>query len=402
MTFTNRVDFRAEGRLVMTVFGQFVAQPVWPLVVGFAMISGACAGDDGAAGPQGEPGPPGASGSEGEVGETGRQGEAGPPGRDGSLSAYGDGSAGDVEFTGFLNFFDDASRTLLLPNNNYQFRNVRIDSDAVIVLPSGFVFRCTGTFTNEGRIIVSNSENGGLEISDVTFSGDAAGSGVALSGGQPGEVADTPFLVPGGRGGVGLGLGSYFLLNPTLDGGSGGAGTLYQTGSSGGGSLWIFAAGAVVNSGSIEADGGESVVASGGGGGGGVIVIASRTSITNTPEGAMRAEGNEGSLGVDFDGSLIFLEHSVAPSGGGGGGIIHLLAPEVSSLGTISVAGGDAGRAQSVGAERKDLRVGGAGGGAGGGNGGEGGSIQGNSVVEAQPGTDGQFIVSEFDPTALL
>ncbi|MEL6338471.1 MAG: hypothetical protein AAFZ38_10305 [Myxococcota bacterium] len=381
---------------------RFATSLCLPLFVGFAAVSGACSGDDGAAGPQGAAGVPGAAGVNGEVGETGPQGEPGPPGPDGNLSVYGDGSAGDVELTGFLDFFDDASRDLLVPNNNYQFRNVRIDPDAEIVVPSGFVFRCTGTFTNEGRIIVRGTGNGGDAIADATFTGGVAGAGVTFSGGRPGEVRQgASGIAIGGRGGEGLGLTSYLLLTPTFQGGSGGAGSLNQNGRSGGGSLWIFAAGAVVNDGSIEANAG--VFFSGlGAGGGGVIVIASRTSITNTVEGRMVANGNDGVAGADIDASSFTLEHSVAPSGGGGGGIVHLLAPNVSNLGTVSVAGGEAGALGDAGTDLKNLRVGGAGGGSCAGRGGSGGTFRDGTALEAQPGVDGEFIVSELDPTALL
>lgn len=338
------------------------------------------------------------------MGPAGSPGAAGQDGEDGSVRAYGDGSAGDLELNGTtLNFFIEEDRALLMPDNNSQYQNVTIGPDTELTVPSGFVFRCTGTFTNQGAIRVLASSNGGDSVDPEAPIAAEADAGVAFSGGRAGEVV--PGTVGDARsraGGIGLSSSALLLLQPTRLGGAGGGGRLFSGGQQGGGSLWIFAAGAVRNEGFIIADSGTGFGAqTGGGGGGGVVLIASQTSVTNAPGAEILARGGDGEDGFDRPPGLN-PGHSVAPSGGGGGGIVHFLAPTLSNLGRIAVDGGAAGALGTVGSNLQPLRQGGSSGGACAGNGGRGGTFLNTTPGAAEPGVEGRFIASQFDPTSLL
>lgn len=47
------------------------------------------------------------------------------------------------------------------PNNNFQFTDFSVAAGVTLTVPSGTVIRCTGTFTNNGTIVVNTGAPGG-------------------------------------------------------------------------------------------------------------------------------------------------------------------------------------------------------------------------------------------------
>lgn len=336
-------------------------------------------------------------------------GAAGPPGEDGAdgqLRIFGDGSAGAKTVAAS----EDWTET------NPQFTDVTIDAAATLTVPSGTVIRCTGTFTNNGMIVVNPGALGAFVTSNPLLLGDDIGgvntqpeAGISLRGAQTGESGDGTAFRRAGAGGVGLAAAqARTILNPgPKAGGGGGAGgsdaslfTSNNTGNSGGGSLVLLCQGAVTNNGTITADGSDSIFgfgmstfdAGGGGGGGGVVILASKTSVTNGATGVVNARGGPGQDSNTNEG----------PSGGGGGGIVHFLAPSVTA-GTVAVTGGAAGATGAANSVTLSPRSGGGGGGASGGNGGAGGGVQADDTPrDANPGDDGFALTTTADPSALF
>lgn len=86
---------------------------------------------------------------------------------------------------------------------------------------------------------------------------------------------------------------------------------------------------------------------------------------------------------------------------GGGGGVIHFIAPLVTDNGTTSVAGGTAGTSSAT--VTVSPRFGGGGGGACGGSGGQGGTANTNGTcTAATSGADGLVVAATVDPTPLF
>jgi hypothetical protein len=175
------------------------------------------------------------------------------------------------------------------------------------------------------------------------------------------------------------------LLKPGAFGGTDGA---YEVGNSptsdqglGGGTVSIIASGAVTitGTGSINANGTAGIADNtncygAGGGGGGWIIIASKTSISNS--GTLNASGGQGSTG-NTTCATGGTTYGIDSAAGGGGGVIHLLAPSITA-GTEDVGGGAIGSG-SVHGEGYGF-----GGGPSGGNGGTGtGEAAGGSLATA-------------------
>jgi hypothetical protein len=311
------------------------------------------------------------------------QGIQGVPGVAGDLRIYGDGSAGEKAIS--------ADETLA--DVNLEYTNFTVNGGVVLTVPSGTIIRCTGTFTNNGMIVVRTFARGGFGFGDdsTEFGAVAPPSeGISARPAGQGEFGDSSDLRSGGAGGIGLVENeARWVLNPGLAGGGGGAAS-DDSGAAGGGTLVVLARDQIVNAGSIFADGQSAFNAGSGGGGGGVIILASLIQITNS--GTLSARGGNGENG----------DTNEAPSGGGGGGITHLLAPAIPTPGTPDVAGGTAG-ANTGGDTTTTLRRGGAGGGASGGNGGDGGPVEtNNSTGAATDGGAGFSFTSLLDPTALF
>ena len=319
------------------------------------------------AGPPGSPGVPGAPGS---------------AGADGQLRIYGDGSAGARTVT-----TDDT-----LDEPNRQYTDLTIGPGATLTIPSGAVIRCTGTFTNNGTIVVGTASLGAKEaVRDSTIDStyQPPGQGVAPAPAARGELGPAGSFYFGGFAGTGLTAAqARSILRPGVNAGGGGScGTF--SGSDGGGGLTVLAAGAIVNDGTVRADGAGPGVFGSGGGAGGVVVLASKQRIRN--RGTITANGGAGGQNGTSNG----------PGGGGGGGIVHVLAPEIDDTGLVSADGGAAG--SLTGTTASGLRAGGGAGGSCGGGGGSGGSVQGNNTAQpASPGGAGHVLETLADPTALF
>lgn len=325
-------------------------------------------------------------GALGPVGPVGPSGAAGMPGAGGELRVYGDGSAGALT-TDLLTSLDDVT---------LEFTDFTIPTGMSVFVGSGTIIRCTGTFTNNGTLFVGDGTEGARFFVPNTNSislasrgahpGNSRGAamngeramGVSSNPGAGGTALDTRqarrLLAPGAFGGGGGGYG-------TSSGGNGGTG---------GGSLTILAATAIVNNGVIDANARSQQSYGAGGGAGGVIIAGSRGSISNN--GILRADGSEGGDSLS-DG---------AAGAGGGGGIVHLLAPVINAVGSVSVAGGPPGAQGAPGSVSAPIRHGGGGGGACGGNGGQGGIVNNSNPGAASAGEPGQSFESLVDPTSLF
>lgn len=316
-------------------------------------------------------------------GPAGANGTNGTNGADGSLRVYGDGSDGALNVS--------SSGTFSAPLA--QYTDVTIASGVTLTVKSGTTIRCTGTFTNNGSIVVQESAQGAIS----NAFGEAlrpAAIGLAIAPPQEGEWGLNSSNLLGGIGGQAADADALEgLLNPGLVGGSGG-GSSKDTGGSGGGdgggSFRVLCRTGIVNSstGQIYAYGGDAPDG-GGGGGGGVIILASPGSITNA--GTINVSGGEGGPPTTIVGS----------GGGGGGGIVHLVSPVVNSTGTVTVDGGLAG---SVGSTvTNTFRSGGSGGGASGGNGSAGATVSTSGTQSGgATGQSGQFFTTLTDPTGLI
>lgn len=313
---------------------------------------------------------------------------------------YGNGSAG----ARVVNSDENWNNADQAPTN-LQFTNLTIEAGATLMLPSGMTIRCTGTFTNNGNVVVRTGADGGFAGAS-TAEGDfstlavAPVAGIGTLAAQASEGGSSSSARLGGRGGFGISefeARQVLVVGTAAGGGGAAAGTDSQpgipsinVGSSGGGSVRILAAGTITNAAgaSITADGDDG---EGGGGGGGVIIMASMTSITQA--GTVSARGGDGESG----------DSNEAPSGGGGGGLVHLLAPSITSTGAVDVSGGAAG---AIGPGVSAVtRFGGGGGGASGGSGGNGGSVPGDALATptaATAGAAGFSIETLTDPTSLF
>lgn len=319
-----------------------------------------------------------------EIAFAGLVGPPGPAGADGQLRVYGDGSAGARTSAG----------TGQLEDTNLQYTDFTVPAGATVGIPSGTVIRCTGTFTNNGMVSVLSGGEGGFcaQYNPPNVPSYRPPSlGVAL-GAPLSPESGTATQVQGGQPGVPLSAGQArtVLRTGPSAGGSGSCGA--HGGGPGGGGVTILAAVAIVNNGTISATPG-GVSFGGGGGAGGVIVLASRGSITNN--GALAANGAAGGEAHDFGTS------GAAAGGGGGGGIVHLLAPAIVNVGSVTVAGGPPGATGSL-SFAAPTRIGGGGGGACGGAGGFGGSVNGSTPGVASAGEPGLFLQSVLDPTSLF
>jgi hypothetical protein len=260
----------------------------------------------------------------------GAMGLPGAPGVDGSLRIYGNGSAGAEVIAINESWLSGAN-----PPVNIQFSDFTVNAGVTLNVPSGTVVRCTGTFTNNGTILVSTGAVGSKRsaYNNTMYENLMTSShpGVTRQSAASAAVGTGASAIQGGPGGEGLQpLQARLLVLPGTYGGGGG-GSALGFGGQGGGSFVVIAQGAIANGGAINANGiGAGGTFLGGGGGGGIVVLASKTSIDNG--GTITANGGPGSGGV---------ANSLA-SGGGGGGIIHFLAPTINA-GATSVLGGTKG-----------------------------------------------------------
>jgi hypothetical protein len=307
-----------------------------------------------------------------------------------SLHPYGDGSAGANVVTGDVPLADP----------NLQYTDFTVGAGARLTVPSGTVIRCTGTFTNNGRIEVEPAVPGYVSGTAATDTIDSASApaepGVSLRSAGAGEFAIAPGGAPNGRlGGVGgkavSEIQARAILAPGAKGGGG-------AGGGGGGTFTVLCRSAVLNAGTIVASGGSGhlapdVQAGGGGGGGGIVILASSGSVSNT--GTITARGGDGDESNFVSG----------PGGGGGGGIVHLIGTDVTDSGLVDVGAGAAGTLGATGSMLSNTRAGGGGGGACGGNGGRGGGTTGGLPGDpqaAEAGALGLVLQTAADPAGLF
>ncbi|MBX7137030.1 MAG: hypothetical protein K1X83_03530 [Oligoflexia bacterium] len=309
-------------------------------------------------------------------------------GADGSLRIYGDGSAGSLLVTSSTAFDE----------SNLQYTDITVDTGVTLTVESGTIFRATGAFTNNGTITVSPYAAGASIGSAAGTSGTSpaitlASPGVAVKGGSQGAFGTSAATLAGGEYGLGMfPTTARNILAPGVLGGSGGgAGAFNHSGGKGGGTFTVIAAGAILNNGSINADGSDGGSGSGGGGGG-IIILASNTSVTNSASGSITARGGAG--GASNVGS--------GAGGGGGGGIVHFLAPTApTNSGSIYVSEGAAGN--NTTAVTNSPRSGGGGGGSCGGDGGPGSAVSaGNVSSGSSTGAAGFSLTTTADPTSLF
>jgi hypothetical protein len=310
-------------------------------------------------------------------------------GADGQLRIYGDGSAGALVLSDDADWRDAEE----LPAN-LQFTDFTVAAGITLDVPSGLVIRCSGTCTNNGIVRVLDAAEGGRrrgsDGSTIAASIYPAHPGISKSSAGTGEFGDNTEVRSGGIGGLHLTEAeARLMLHPGALGGGGG-GAAEDAAGDGGGSLVVLGQSGVVNTGTIAADGIIGPIGEGGGAGG-IVIIASQNEVANT--GVISAEGAAGGNSDSDEGA----------GGGGGGGIVHLLAPNISNPGLISVAGGPAGLAGVPGSVTSPLRAAGGGGGGCGGSGGNGGDITiTNDPSTAGDGGDGFVFQTLVDPTALF
>jgi hypothetical protein len=280
---------------------------------------------------------------------------------------YGDGSAGPLTVSAITSW------TITPPaGNNLNFTDVVIDAGFTLTVPAGTTIRCTGTFTNNGTINIAKGADKpgtGFSVStDVTYNGRATSNGHPGDSFGPASSPDwhndftaNPVIVDGGNGGTAIPKTfTASSFNSFRIGGGSGSG--HSGGSEGGGLIKIYCNGAIINSGTINANGLNGSSASGGGGGG-IVILGSQTSVDNSA-GTISATGGNGGNGFSWGGN----------GGGGGGGIIAFISPVITSIGgTLTLTGGTPGTGPA--SATTNVRIGGGGGGASGGNGALGGNI---------------------------
>jgi len=267
-------------------------------------------------------------------------------GRDAALAQiYGDGAAGALALTQD-NGTVDAS--------DLRVTSFSVGSGKTVYIDSGAVIRSTGTCDIAGTIVVGTGANAASSYTSGGNATTATGvvrsthspAGAGLSGNVAGSAATSyaiggvyPTFMDGGNGGSGIGpvAAKRVLIAGRVAGGGGGAGKGTQSGGHGGGGITLYCKGATTISGKIQANGGDGQTG-GGGGGGGVVIVASQTSIALT--GSIEAKGGVGG-GVDT---------GSAPGGGGAGGIVNLVAPSITSSGSLIVTGGAGNAAGAAGA----------------------------------------------------
>ncbi len=293
---------------------------------------------------------------------------------------------------------------------NLFFNNVTIEAAQTLTVPSGTTIYCTGTFINNGLILVQDSNNlAGLfsGISNLRTTTPATISlkltirspdiGDAASSASNGSWS--PNSVQSFSGGIGGNAMQEAAIRSSIGrlyrgGGAGGGGS--SRGASGGGALRVLCKGDISNNGEITANGRDASTG-GGGGGGGIIVLASQTSVQHLGTGTLTANGGNGGDSVVFSNVLR------GAAGGGGGGIVALIAPTLVNVGATNVTGGTGGVGTTL--TNDSDRMSGGGGGASGGNGGSGGFMNPGTSATAFDGTDGLLgitVLIAANPEALF
>jgi hypothetical protein len=261
--------------------------------------------------------------------------------------------------------------TVTLSTGNTAYRDFFVEAGGTLTVPSGTVIRVTGGGCDiAGTLSISTGSGGGKRPDVSTGFGmdrgfSPAHAGISRRSAGFGDISQSVDTVIGGSGGLGLESEQAMQIRyPGLFGGGGGAPGLVETGGAGGGSFVLLCEKPIRISGTVSANGFSALGAGGGGGAGGVVVFGSENRIVAAAGSSITAAGGDGGPAAA----------NSAPGGGGGGGIVYLIAPNISTSGSISVLGGSA-QSGGSGVVQNQVRSGGGGGGACGGNGGDGGNI---------------------------
>ena len=226
--------------------------------------------------------------------------------------------------TGALGVFNPTTNTVvtLPPDGVLNYTTITIPAGVTVTFVKNaantpVTMLATGDVTIAGTLTVDGSPGLNGSATALVNAGGPGGPGGFDGGssGMRGATNNTGSYGLGPGGGVGTGIGSNAV------GGTYGAPATFVSllplfGGSGGGGV-----------------GGSSTFAGpSGGGGGGAIVIASTTRITVNATGIISASGGNGASGSGFAGN----------SGAGSGGEIRLVAPQITSAGTIRAPKGTA------------------------------------------------------------
>ncbi len=298
---------------------------------------------------------------------------------------YGDGSANALTIASDTNWSSTPP-----DGNNLNFTDIVIDAGNTLTVPPGTTIRCSGTFTNNGSIIVNSNANHEFfliqSIAQNRTPSPGRGDTLRAASNPRGHTA-LGVELGGGDGGIGIPKTvAASSFNNFKYGGGAGAGAQRVSGGSGGGLLKVYCKGGIINNGTISADGRID------GGGAGIVILASSTAINNDL-GSIQANGGDGAPSDGDSGA----------GGGGGGGIILLVAPEISNLGVTSITGGNAGTGGTT--ITQAIHSAGGGGGASGGNGGRGGRIDSSNIArdnDATDGNDGYVLEINANPAHMM
>ena len=299
-----------------------------------------------------------------------------------AVNDTGNSSAGDLTINAATNW-------ATTPPANPNFDNILIEAGQTLTVPAGTTIRCAGGFVNNGTLLVT----GGVEIGSVTgiqtgtspTSGDHAYAhpGDSYAPASLGYVDNTAVNVAaasmqGGRGGKPIPQVVAMTSHDRFKFGGGSGAGYDNQGGHGGGLVRIQCAGAIVNTGTIDAQGFDGTNDSIGGGGGGIVILHSGSTIDNTGGVIDVSGGNGDSNNFTWGGN----------GGGGGGGIIVLISTGGATLGTETISGGLGGAGTTT--LTSQTRRSGGGGGASGGAGGSGGSVGSTGVptngLDGDPG----------------
>lgn len=269
-------------------------------------------------------------------------------------------------------------------DGEYYFRNFTVPSGVAITVDKLAKFHCSGNVTIAGTITVAAWVTGG---GGTTYKLNSSANGGSLVGGEPGAGFG------GGSGEQPKGIYNH-LVSPV--GSGGGAGYITNNNASvqqvnnlfagnGGGCVWIEAAGSILVTGTINANGSDgnnalidanTVIFGGcGGGSGGLVLLRSLTSITLGSAGVINANGGAGGSGV-ATGASGSGTITAEPGSGGGGGRVLFFAPTITKTGTVNVAGGAVGGWQQNTTSYTNRTIGGVGGSYGGLGGAQAGGVQ--------------------------
>ena len=274
------------------------------------------------------------------------------------ISSFGDGSDGAVTFDGSTTILGMVpSSSIYTMTRDIYLTNGTVNA-GVTVKTAGFRIFATGTFTVAATGVVSCNGNAGGDGSAgtggtagaTTNASGALGAGSAGGAGASGNNAGSAGTnhaagFPGGTGvgGAGGGDGTHTAAAAgtwaALAAVKGGARSLFslttgmifgsQTSSTA--SLVSLIMGGSGGGGGAgdDADAGGG----GGGGGGGVLVLVSFAVVNN---GTISANGGDGGDGVS-------AAHNAGGGGGGGGGVVIVVSRVSSGSGTFTASGGAAG-----------------------------------------------------------